>query len=67
MSRIGKKPVPLPKGVTAAVEGKTVKVKGPKGELKRQPGQRSRCRASAPTASTVRRARAPSGHARCGA
>ena len=34
MSRIGKKPVALPKGVTAAVEGKTVKVKGPKGELK---------------------------------
>ena len=34
MSRIGKKPVPLPKGVTATVEGKTVKVKGPKGELK---------------------------------
>jgi len=34
MSRIGKKPVPLPKGVTATVEGKNVKVKGPKGELK---------------------------------
>lgn len=33
MSRIGKKPVALPKGVTASVEGKTVKVKGPKGEL----------------------------------
>jgi large subunit ribosomal protein L6 len=33
MSRIGKKPVPLPKGVTASVDGKTVKVKGPKGEL----------------------------------
>ena len=34
MSRIGKKPIALPKGVTATVEGKTVKVKGPKGELK---------------------------------
>ena len=34
MSRIGKKPVPLPKGVTATVSGKTVSVKGPKGELK---------------------------------
>jgi large subunit ribosomal protein L6 len=34
MSRIGKRAVALPKGVTAAVEGKTVKVKGPKGELK---------------------------------
>src|ERR1700744_3154057 len=33
MSRIGKKPVALPKGVTASVDGKTVKVKGPKGEL----------------------------------
>jgi len=33
MSRIGKKPVALPKGVTATVDGKTVKVKGPKGEL----------------------------------
>ncbi len=33
MSRIGKKPVVLPKGVTASVEGQTVKVKGPKGEL----------------------------------
>jgi large subunit ribosomal protein L6 len=34
MSRIGKRPVALPKGVTASVEGQTVKVKGPKGELK---------------------------------
>ena|SRR5215469_2163448 len=34
MSRIGKRPVALPKGVTAAVDGQTVKVKGPKGELK---------------------------------
>ena len=34
MSRIGKRPVPVPKGVTATVEGKNVKVKGPKGELK---------------------------------
>jgi large subunit ribosomal protein L6 len=33
MSRIGKKPVPLPKGVTARIEGQTVSVKGPKGEL----------------------------------
>jgi large subunit ribosomal protein L6 len=33
MSRIGKKPVVLPKGVTASVEGQLVKVKGPKGEL----------------------------------
>jgi large subunit ribosomal protein L6 len=33
MSRIGKKPVPLPTGVTANVDGKMVRVKGPKGEL----------------------------------
>lgn len=33
MSRIGKKPIPLPKGVTATVAGREVKVKGPKGEL----------------------------------
>ncbi len=34
MSRIGKKPVTLPAGVTAKVEGRQVTVKGPKGELK---------------------------------
>ncbi|MCV0350099.1 MAG: 50S ribosomal protein L6 [Nitratireductor sp.] len=34
MSRIGKKPVPVPQGVTAQVEGQTVTAKGPKGELK---------------------------------
>jgi large subunit ribosomal protein L6 len=34
MSRIGKKPVAIPGGVTAAVNGQEVKVKGPKGELK---------------------------------
>ncbi len=33
MSRIGKKPVDVPSGVTAAVNGQDVKVKGPKGEL----------------------------------
>ncbi|MEQ1651593.1 MAG: 50S ribosomal protein L6, partial [Hyphomicrobium sp.] len=33
MSRIGKKPVPVPSGVTASVAGQTVKMKGPKGEL----------------------------------
>lgn len=33
MSRIGKKPVPLPKGVSATVDGQSVRVKGPKGEL----------------------------------
>ena len=35
MSRIGKHPVAVPKGVTAKIEGNTVSVKGPKGELER--------------------------------
>jgi large subunit ribosomal protein L6 len=33
MSRIGKKPVPVPAGVTANVAGQLVKIKGSKGEL----------------------------------
>jgi len=33
MSRIGKKPVAVPQGVTATVDGQTVTAKGPKGEL----------------------------------
>ena len=33
MSRIGKKPVQIPAGVTVEIEGTTVTVKGPKGEL----------------------------------
>ncbi|TVV72716.1 50S ribosomal protein L6 [Sphingomonas solaris] len=33
MSRIGKKPVPVPAGVTASIEGKTLSVKGAKGTL----------------------------------
>jgi len=35
MSRIGKRPVTIPAGVTLTVAGSTVTVKGPKGELKR--------------------------------
>ena len=31
MSRIGKKPVELPSGVTAEIKGQTISVKGPKG------------------------------------
>ena len=31
MSRIGKKPVEMPKGVTASLSGQTIEVKGPKG------------------------------------
>ena len=33
MSRVGKKPVTVPSGVTATVDGQTVKMKGTKGEL----------------------------------
>ena len=33
MSRIGKKPIPLPKGVTFKVDNGTIAVKGPKGEV----------------------------------
>jgi large subunit ribosomal protein L6 len=35
MSRIGKKPVAVPKGVSVALNGQQLSVKGPKGELKR--------------------------------
>ena len=34
MSRIGKLPVPVPAGVEVTIDGSTVTVKGPKGELK---------------------------------
>ena len=33
MSRIGKRAVAIPSGVTASVDGQTVKMKGPKGQL----------------------------------
>ena len=36
MSRIGKKPVPIPKGVTVTIDGQKVTVKGSKGELSRE-------------------------------
>ena len=36
MSRIGKKPITLPQGVTVKIEGNTVKVQGPKGKLDTQ-------------------------------
>lgn len=35
MSRIGKAPIAIPSGVTVTINGDEVKVKGPKGELKR--------------------------------
>jgi large subunit ribosomal protein L6 len=36
MSRIGKKPIPLPKGVSVKIDGRALDVQGPKGKL-RQP------------------------------
>ncbi len=33
MSRIGKRPIPVPQGVTATVDGQKIVAKGPKGEL----------------------------------
>ncbi|MEW6243225.1 MAG: 50S ribosomal protein L6 [Bacillota bacterium] len=36
MSRVGKKPVTVPSGVTVSVEGNLVRVKGPRGELSRE-------------------------------
>lgn len=36
MSRIGKHPIPVPKGVTVTIDGNHIKVKGPKGELDRK-------------------------------
>ena len=36
MSRIGKKPIAIPEGVTVTVNGNIVDVKGPKGELTRE-------------------------------
>jgi large subunit ribosomal protein L6 len=36
MSRVGKKPIEIPAGVTVVIQGSSVTVKGPKGELSRQ-------------------------------
>ena len=36
MSRIGKRPITVPSGVTVAIDGQNVSVKGPKGELSKQ-------------------------------
>lgn len=36
MSRVGKKPLPIPSGVEVTIAGREVRVKGPKGEMQRQ-------------------------------
>ncbi len=35
MSRIGKAPITVPSGVTVSIDGQSISVKGPKGELSR--------------------------------
>ena len=35
MSRIGRRPIPVPAGVDVTIDGNTVRVKGPRGELSR--------------------------------
>jgi len=39
MSRIGKKPIIIPSGVSVAIDGADVRIKGPKGELSRNIGR----------------------------
>ena len=41
MSRIGKKPIAVPKGVTVSVNADGVEVKGPKGTLKQRGAARA--------------------------
>jgi large subunit ribosomal protein L6 len=36
MSRVGKKPILIPQGIDVKIEGQTIKVSGPKGELSRE-------------------------------
>ena len=56
MSRIGRKPIPLPKGVAVKIEGNMVNVQGPKGKLDTQL-PRGISRASSRTATWSRSAR----------
>jgi large subunit ribosomal protein L6 len=56
MSRIGKKPIALPKGVTVNVKDGTIAVKGPKGELKRPVPPHVKVAADASTVTVSREA-----------
>ena len=62
-----RKPVAVPQGVTATVDGQTVKVKGPKGELAVRAARRSRGQAWTAARSRSIRATRPSARAPCGA
>ena len=63
MSRIGKQPITVPSGVDVTIDGATVAVKGPKGQLELdarrrrhgRPRRRRRCSSSAPTTSAQNR------------
>lgn len=55
MSRIGRKPVALPSGVTVGLHGATLCVKGPKGELQWTHGSRVEVRQDGETILVVRR------------
>ena len=46
MSRIGRKPIPVPAGVTVSIEPELVRVNGPKGELTERIHARHRRRAA---------------------
>ena len=56
MSRIGKKPIAVPKGVTVSVQPDAVEIKGPKGTLKQRvpPGVKFHVDGTALVAETVR-------------
>src|SRR5687768_15805180 len=66
MSRIGRKPVPLPKGVTFTQAGGTYGVKGPKGELKKPLPTGVTIKATATTLSVERADDAPDNRAKHG-
>ena len=67
MSRIGKKPVAVPAGVTAKVDGQTVTVKGAKGELSFVVHDDVARRTERQRRSRSIRVTKPSAPARCGA
>ena len=67
MSRIGNKAVAVPSGVTANVEGQTVKVKGPKGALQVVLHDDVAVKMDKGAITARRRAARPSARARCGA
>jgi large subunit ribosomal protein L6 len=66
MSRIGRKPVPLPKGVTLSQAGGNYSVKGPKGELKKPLPSGVTIKTEGATLTVVRASDAPADRAKHG-